>query len=505
MAANVTQTMDALATYLPEFVTSNVPQEHIPIVGVCTILAVLSTILFFYKSAPLNAPPVAYSFLPFGLDHVMKIVYYANPLTFFRNLYAHYGEVYTVKIFGQRITALIGPEAQAAFFKAPESHVRQREVYSFTVPVFGKNVVYDNEPAETMEQLKFIAYGLGVKKLKSYTDDMIIEAMDFFNKKWATEGTIDLADNMAELIVNTASKTLLGEEIRNNMNEEVAKLYSDLDHGMTPLSYFFPNAPIPSHKARNEARKKMGEIFSKVIRGRREREENPDDFLQNLIAARTKEGKALTDDQISGMLVAGLFAGQHTSTISSTWSLLHIAQDKNIYNKLIAEQKEIMKEYGDRLDIDVLSKMEYMGNVIKEVLRVHPPLVFLMRKVAKAITFKSYTIPAGDVIIVSGPIGMQLDTVYERPLSFEPERFMAPREEDKKQPYAYMGFGGGRHACLGENFGYMQVKTVLSLVLRNFDFEMVGKMPDHDFTALVVGPTKPCQFKYTRKQVPLKA
>lgn len=50
-----------------------------------------------------------------------------------------------------------------------------------------------------------------------------------------------------------------------------------------------------------------------------------------------------------------------------------------------------------------------------------------------------------------------LPQIFERPLSYEPDRFAPPRDEDKKKPFSYMGFGGGRHACIGQNFAYLQV------------------------------------------------
>jgi hypothetical protein len=65
----------------------------------------------------------------------------------------------------------------------------------------------------------------------------------------------------------------------------------------------------------------------------------------------------------------------------------------------------------------------------------------------------------GDVVAVSPNFNHVLPQIFERPESYEPDRFMPPRDEDKKKPFAYMGFGGGRHACIGQNFAYLQVRT----------------------------------------------
>lgn len=65
----------------------------------------------------------------------------------------------------------------------------------------------------------------------------------------------------------------------------------------------------------------------------------------------------------------------------------------------------------------------------------------------------------GDVVAISPNFNHVLPQIFERPLSYEPERFSPPRDEDKKKPFSYMGFGGGRHACIGQNFAYLQVSS----------------------------------------------
>lgn len=53
----------------------------------------------------------------------------------------------------------------------------------------------------------------------------------------------------------------------------------------------------------------------------------------------------------------------------------------------------------------------------------------------------------------------RLPAVFSQPDAFQPERFAPPREEDKAKPFSYIGFGGGRHGCLGQNFAYLQIKV----------------------------------------------
>jgi sterol 14-demethylase len=78
---------------------------------------------------------------------------------------------------------------------------------------------------------------------------------------------------------------------------------------------------------------------------------------------------------------------------------------------------------------------------------------------------------------------------------------LAPREEDKAEKFSFISFGGGRHGCLGEKFGFLQTKTIWSVLLRTFDFEPLNDaFPQPDYSAIVVGPkVNECMVRYKRK------
>jgi sterol 14-demethylase len=86
-------------------------------------------------------------------------------------------------------------------------------------------------------------------------------------------------------------------------------------------------------------------------------------------------------DQVLGMLIAVLFAGQHTSSITSTWTgLLSIANKDRVMPALEAEQRKIMKKHDGKIDFDILAEMDELHFAIKEALRMHPPLIMLLRQ-----------------------------------------------------------------------------------------------------------------------------
>lgn len=412
-----------------------------------------------------------------------------------------------MRLFHQNVTFVVGPAAHEILFASNDQTVEQREVYSFTVPVFGKDIVYDAPHKIMTQQLKFVSKGLTGPNMEAHVPKIIKETEEYF-KKWGNEGEINLMQALSELTILTASRCLLGDEIRENIHTEFAELYQELSDGMVHLSFFWPNAPIEAHRKRDQARKKIAAIFSKVINERRaSKVTGKTDFLQVMLESTYKDGREVSTDEIVGLLLAALFAGQHTSNITGTWTGLLINQNKEkLAPRLLKEQEEVMAKHGGQINLEGLNEMSLLHNCMKETLRMYPPLIMLMRKVKKELKYKQYTVPVNDIIVACPPAAHRLPTVFKNPDEYDPDRFGPEREEDKKARFSFIAFGGGRHGCLGEKFGYLQTKTIYSILLRDFDIEPVLKdMPPPDYSAIVVGP-KPeqCMIKFKRRK-PLSA
>jgi sterol 14-demethylase len=136
---------------------------------------------------------------------------------------------------------------------------------------------------------------------------------------------------------------------------------------------------------------------------------------------------------------------------------------------------------------------------VKEALRLHPPLFMLVRVVMEDFEYKGYHLPAGTWLLISPTVAHRIvGGPFRDPLAFDPDRYAPPREEDKID-YAYIPFGGGRHKCMGNAFALLQVKAILAVLLRHYEFELAGDPIGEDFHGLVVGPTEPCRLRYRRR------
>lgn len=155
---------------------------------------------------------------------------------------------------------------------------------------------------------------------------------------------------------------------------------------MQPISVLAPYLPTALHRKRDLARKEIGKIFASIIAKRRASGVKESDILQSFIDGRyvrAHGGRPLTESEITGLLIAALFAGMHTSTITASWTGIFLTSHRKAWSACVAEQRRIVAEHGDALTVDVLDKMEVLHACITEALRLHPPLIMMLRYARK--------------------------------------------------------------------------------------------------------------------------
>lgn len=422
--------------------------------------------------------------------------FHRNPVALLERGRARHGGIFRFKLFGRQGYALLSPQGNEAFFRAPDDQLSAREAYRFTVPIFGPGVAYAVSRELMDEQLRLLHPALRDDAMQSYAGYMAQEVERFADRLGA-EGEIDLPAAMNELTMFIAGRCLIGEEFRSRVSAEFARLYHELEGGINLVAFMAPRFPIPANLRRDRARRQVAELFSALIAGRRNRGVEHDDFLSVLMAARYSDGSALPDATITGMLLTLLFAGQHTSAVTSTWLGVLLMQHPL---ELAAVRREAASVIGaGDVRLAALKRLQRLEWCLKEAERLHPPLVMLMRTVLRDFAVGDVVIPRGSLALVSPAVTHRLHDVFADPDRFDPDRFAPAREEDRATPYALIGFGGGKHRCIGLAFAHQQIKVIWSLLLQRFDFELVDRDAQPDYTTFVVGPRPPCRVRYRRR------
>lgn len=481
------------------------------VLAACLVVALtmLYTIWGLITKRDKRAPPSASIGMPFIGNYVE---FAKNPVACIAKGRDMYGDAFTMPMLHKNLTFLLGPEASEKFYSGRDDEMSQSEVYGFMTPVFGEGVVYDAPLEKRQKQTSTMGAALlKSKAFPSYISKIEEECKAYFDEHWkANEGkNINLLNVLSELTILTSSKCLHGDDVRQQLGVKVAELYHDLDQGVQPLSFFFPYAPTAAHKKRDEARVAMVNLFSSVIASRREKnlkDEDCTDILQNFINMKYKDGSSLSNDEVVGLLIALLFAGQHTSSITSSWTMYYLLHNKDCMAKAMAEQR---KCYGESLigcpgSFDVQSQFTYLPNCVNEALRLQPPLIMLMRMAMVDVNInftdsiskqkKEYTIPKGDIVVVSPAVSHKMSNIFPEPEKFIPERF-----NEKLPNYSFQGFGGGIHQCIGRQFGLLQVQCIVSYLLRNYEMTLCSSdFPEPDYTAMVVGPKNHLNINYKR-------
>jgi sterol 14alpha-demethylase len=409
------------------------------------------------------------------------------------------GEVAAFQVFNRKMVAVFGPEAHEVVFRAPDAQLSPSEAYKIMTPVFGKDIVYDATPEKMAEQLKMLLPALKDKRMRTYGEAVVRETEESIGD-WGEAGVLDFVAFCRVLTNFTSSRCLLGQEFREGMNEEFAAVYHDLERGVTPLAYINAHLPIPSFWKRDRARVRMVEMINKVVSARRRDKREGEDFLQTLMESKYSDGRSLSEHEITGMLLAAMFAGHHTSSVTTAWTLLELLQNRESLRRCVEEIDRVFSG-GKPVTHAALRELHFVENAVKEGLRMHPPLFLLVRVARQDFSYKQWFIAKGTWVLVSPTVSHRLPDVFRDPDTFDPDRYAPPREEDKRD-FAYIAFGGGRHKCLGNAFAILQIKAILAMLLGQYDFELAGDKIESNFAGLVVSPKEPCRVRYRKRAQP---
>ena len=421
-----------------------------------------------------------------------------NPFQYMMTLRNTLGEIGEFRMFHQKMVLMTGPEANEAFFRAADAQLDQSQAYKIMTPIFGKGVVFDAPPHKKDQQLKMLMPVLRDKPMRGYAQ-VIVQEVEQMVADWGDSGEIDILEFMKELTIYTSSHCLLGDEFRYELNEEFAKIYHDLEKGVNPLAFVFPYLPLPVFRRRDKARVRLQELVTGIIAKRAQKTEKSEDAFQLLIESKYDDGSHLSAHEITGMLIGTIFAGHHTTAGTAAWTLLELARRPEQLNLVL---KELDTHFGvdGEVTFQSLREIPALESTIKEVLRLHPPLIFLIRKVMKDFHFKGYTVKAGKYVCASPRVSHRIADVFPDPEKFDPDRYSEARQEDAK-PFSWIAFGGGKHKCTGNAFAMLQLKAIFSILLRRYTFELIDDKDNYqdDFTQMVVQPVSPCRVRYKKR------
>jgi sterol 14alpha-demethylase len=427
-----------------------------------------------------------------GTGHLQE--FNTTPLEFLHRAYEECGEIGQFDLGGLRTVLLVGPEAHEAFFRAPDEQLSAAQAYQMMVPVFGEGIQYGAPPAIERQQLKMQVQGLKHERMVNYAAVVEQETEEFL-QEWAEAGELDIYDAFTRLTLKTSTHCLLGSEFRRQLTGEFAELYHALEDGLAPSSISNPFQDSDRFRKRDAARARLEELIGERVEQRRQSGGWEHDMLQVYMDSTYSDGRKLTDHEITGMVIWFMFAGHHTSSNTTAWTLLEIARNPQYKARLYAEVDALFEDTAE-LTLKGLREIPLLDGFIREALRLHPPLNAITRRVMYDWRYKDYTVPTGSNIMVCPHISHKLPEYFPAPEVFDPQRPAPPN------PFVEIPFGGGRHKCIGNGFAILQVKAILSTLLHQYDFDLVAPPETYGeiMPALILRPSDPCILSFRRRE-----
>ncbi|XP_030386008.1 probable cytochrome P450 4d20 [Scaptodrosophila lebanonensis] len=348
------------------------------------------------------------------------------------------------------------------------------------------------------------------KVLEHYLEIMDRQSRIMVDKlaQWADGGTIvDMLPIVSLAALDVITETAMGVQVNAQSDPDfpyikalksVVYIQPDRMFKFSQRSdwIFRLTAPKLYNKLRKDIRV-MHEFTDKVIRERREQVERAkaagtykplsigdDDVgtksqmaLLDILLQSSINGAPLSDADIREEVDTFMFEGDDTTTSGVSHALHCISRHPEVQAKLYAELIEVLgNDRSAPVNMAQLQQLKYLECVIKETLRLHPPVPAVGRHTNKPLQIGRQTIPANTSIYLVIFYSQRDPDIFPEPLKFKPERFLdgLDDEDSKRKTFAYVPFSAGPKNCIGQKFAMLELKAMISKVLRYYELLPLG-------------------------------
>lgn len=406
-----------------------------------------------------------------------------DPLAYGLKLNKEYGDFIDFKIARYHVLALNHPDFHEYVLKTNYRNFIKGKAYERMEPLLGKGLLI--APHEFWRQNRTIVNpAFRVKKLEGYFQEIVQSTEQLLNN-YRDNHVYDIHQNMMELTLSVISKVLFQIDLRGR-SEKVSEAIHDYMAGMESqifhLFSFQKHIPTKTNRKFNKAVEYLNSIIFELVSQRRKDYHKRDDMISLLIKAQAENNASgITDEYLRDELMTFMVGGHETTANSLTWTLYYLSKNPAIYKKLLQEIEE--KIPGDIPKFNELDQCPYLDCVINETLRISPPVWITSREIKEDDEFQGVKMKKGMIAIVAAYYLHHHPDYWERPSEFIPERF--EKEYNKK---AYVPFGLGPRSCIGEHLARVELRTILIMFLKKFEFETDPAKPTRPLATITLRP-----------------
>ncbi len=368
-----------------------------------------------------------------------------------------FGRFFQIPIPGFQPFVVFGPEAARKVLVTDRNKLLWRNADPATQILGHGILVVDGEEHDHYRALMEPA--LHPAQLSGYGQTMLRQT-DRVTSQWQEGDIVDMLVEGRKIALLIVMEVLFGVDVWDDLPRIWTPILKAIEYISPGFWIFWRNIPRPGY--RKYLRTLDNYLYNIIAEKRRHPANAQSDLnsrfstpslLQHLIDA------GLEDQVIRDQMLTMLIAGHDTSTALLAWTFALLGQHPDVYGRLVE-------------DVDQFeSKSTILDQVIKESLRLYPPIHIGNRRVQEDIGFPEGKIRAGQRLFYSIYLTHRDPAIWEQAEDFHPERFNRGR---RTPPMSYIPFGGGPRACIGAAFGQMEARLVIARLLHTFSFEPVN-------------------------------
>jgi cytochrome P450 len=409
--------------------------------------------------ASLFAAPVPHS--QAGRKALVALLQGNGILAALEALHAAMGDVFRIPLPGFNPLFLVGPQANHFVTVSGRGDLRWRpEGDPVTRLLRDGLLVTDGDFHDELRRT--MAPALHKQMLSQYIE-LMWRRTDQVSAGWDGRKPVDMLVAMRQAALLILMDALFAVDFSDKMGQLWPSILKTIQYISPGLWVLWSGLPRPGYR---RARQKMDDYLFHIIQERRAQPSRGDDLLSGLV-----QTPGMSDDLIRDQLLTMLIAGHDTSTALLAWSLYLLGRHPEALQRAQDEVDSILGRQTPGLES--VNRLEFLDRVIKEVLRLYPPIHIGNRRAAKELEFQGYRIPAGQRVVYSIYLTHRMPEYWPDPQRFDPQRF-TPEQCSLRPHYAYLPFGGGPRNCIGFAFAQVEVKVVLARLLQKYSFELAA-------------------------------
>lgn len=426
---------------------------------------------------------------PPGLPFVGNTVRYVrrDPFEFLPRVTRQYGPVVRWRLLGTTFYQVNTPDAIEHVLVENNQNYAKGDVFQRALAVTGDGLL-NAEGDHWRRQRHLIQPAFDPNNVVDYAPTVTALTEQMLDS-WADGERVSVYDEMRSLTLDVVSRSLLGVDIRRDIDTIGEALDEIMARSESFLAAYLPPwTPIPVNRRFERAVASLDELVYDIISNRRSGLD--DDIVSTLRTARDEKGREMSLEQLRDEVMTLLLAGHETTSLALTYSLLSIATHPDVEEKLLAEFGDVVDERTPTAEDT--RHLPYTSRVFREALRMYPPVYAIVREAIAPDELSGYHVPAGTTVVMYQWLVHRDPRFYENPMAFRPERWTDDFEKQLPR-FAYFPFGGGPRRCVGSHFAQLEALLVLVTLLQRYHLELVSSPSPPLTAALTMRPKTPVE------------